>query len=202
MKAFYQARKRFQSLIYTAPSFPQRRKDTICQDAGKSTYEKNVCRRISHNNPQINHRKGTDLGIILTGYPQLPDKLLFEVPLPSPLGRVAERSEVGRGSLPPCISFAFPQTKAQKPLPSALRAATFPKGEGKALRAPLLQTTICRQISQTDIHILLHRSPRNCGVITVSAVADAIRQGRWSFRRCPSGLPDGWECCSPAAGHG
>ena len=57
--------------------------------------------------------------------------MLFEVPLPSPLGRVAERSEVGRGSLPPCISFAFPQTKAQKPLPSALRAATFPKGEGK-----------------------------------------------------------------------
>ena len=100
------------------------------------------------------------------------------------------------------FSCVFLQTKAQKPLLSALRAATFPKGEGKALRAPLLQTTICRQISQTDIHILLHRSPRNCGVITVSAVADAIRQGRWSFRRCPSGLPDGWECCSPAAGHG
>ena len=64
---------------------------------------------------------------------RLSDQLLFEVPLPSPLGRVAERSEVGRGSLPHCFSCAFPQTKAQKPLPSALRAAFIPQrgGEGK-----------------------------------------------------------------------
>ena len=33
--------------------------------------------------------------------------------------------------------FRFFRKKApKKPLPSALRAATFPKGEGKALRAP------------------------------------------------------------------
>ena len=57
--------------------------------------------------------------------------MLFDASLPSPLGRVAERSEVGRGSLPHCISFVFSQKGTQKPLPSALRAATFPKGEGK-----------------------------------------------------------------------
>ena len=41
-------------------------------------------------------------------------KLLFSAFLPSPLGRVAERSEVGRGSLPHCISFVFSQKGTQK----------------------------------------------------------------------------------------
>ena len=67
------------------------------------------------------------MGISVAGFRRHTGKLVFEAPLPSPLGRVAERSEVGRGSLPPCISFAFPQTKAKKPLPSALRAAFFPQ---------------------------------------------------------------------------
>ena len=40
----------------------------------------------------------------------------------------------------------FSKTIPEKPLPSALRAATFPKGEGKALRAPLLQTLIFRSV--------------------------------------------------------
>ena len=42
------------------------------------------------------------------------DKLLFSAFLPSPLGRVAERSEVGRGLLPHCICFAFSQKATPK----------------------------------------------------------------------------------------
>ena len=68
----------------------------------------------------------------MSSYP-CSDKLVFEVPLPSPLGRVAERSEVGRGSLPHCICFAF----SQKAYPKNLFRQPFglpPSPKGKARR--------------------------------------------------------------------
>ena len=55
------------------------------------------------------------------------DKLEFDEYRPSPLGRVAERSEVGRG-IKNCYVIWI--TTACTPLPSCLRHATFPIGEG------------------------------------------------------------------------
>ena len=52
--------------------------------------------------------------LLLIGDAYSEGKLLFSAFLPSPLGRVAERSEVGRGSLPQCICFAFFQKATPK----------------------------------------------------------------------------------------
>ena len=47
------------------------------------------------------------LKYVQIGFTQLPDKLAFDDSLPSPMGRVAERSEVGRGF----PRFLFPYRK-------------------------------------------------------------------------------------------
>ena len=55
------------------------------------------------------------------------EKARDDAPLPSPLGRVAQRSQVGRGSPPPCF-WDVSEKWRQRPLPSALRA---PKGKAR-----------------------------------------------------------------------
>ena len=67
--------------------------------------------------------------------PQQSGKLVFETLLPSPLGRVAERSEVGRGSLTYCFLALF-----RKMAPENLFRQPFglpPSPKGKARRFAL-----------------------------------------------------------------
>ena len=74
--------------------------------------------------------------------------MVFETLLPSPLGRVAERSEVGRGSLTYCFLAPFRKMAPENLFRQPFGLLSFPKGEGKALRASKLQTTIYRCIQE------------------------------------------------------
>ena len=81
--------------------------------------------------------------------------MLFETLLPSPLGRVAERSEVGRGSLTYCFLALFRKMAPENLFRQPFGLLSFPKGEGKALRASKLQTTIfhCDTGNNTKIRL-------------------------------------------------
>ena len=76
----------------------------------------------------------------LLNFPALPDiipavKSLFCVPEHPPFGEGVERSGGQERSAEYCeIQRIFPEIGTHIPLPSALRAATFPKGEGLRLR--------------------------------------------------------------------
>ena len=72
---------------------------------------------------------------------------MFETLLPSPLGRVAERSEVGRGSLTYCFLALFRKMAPENLFRQPFGLLSFPKGEGKVLRASKLQTPIFHSVA-------------------------------------------------------
>ena len=64
---------------------------------------------------------------------------MFETLLPSPLGRVAERSEVGRGSLTYCFLALFRKMAPENLFRQPGRPEGNPRGPSGALRAALIR---------------------------------------------------------------